>query len=57
LPVKTPTKAAFGGARLDTLYVTSLQRAGRNDLGRDAGALFAIHGVGVTGIEITPFPA
>jgi L-arabinonolactonase len=57
LPVRTPTKAAFGGARLDTLYVTSLQRPGRSDLGRDAGALFAIHGVGVTGFEITPFPA
>ena len=57
LPVKTPTKAAFGGPRLDTLYVTSLQRAGRSDLGRDAGALFAIHDVGVAGFEITPFAA
>jgi sugar lactone lactonase YvrE len=57
LPVKTPTKAAFGGPGLDTLYVTSLQRAGRSDLGADAGALLAIHGVGVAGFEITPFAA
>ena len=57
LPIKTPTKAAFGGAKLDTLYVTSLQRAGRSDLGRDVGHLFAIHGVGIAGFEIAPFAA
>lgn len=51
MPVEKPSKPMFGGARLDVLYVTSLSM----DLtpGRDqpeAGSLFAITGLGVTGV-------
>jgi sugar lactone lactonase YvrE len=53
LPVLHPTMCTFGGAGLDTLYVTSttalvpeVQRAGQ----KLAGALFAIHGLGVRGL-------
>jgi len=53
LPVKHPTMCTFGGPKLDTLYVTSAasmvpaeERAGVPL----AGALFAIHGLGVTGL-------
>ena len=53
LPVQHPTMCNFGGPDLDVLYVTS----GTNFLNAEqlkqqplAGALFAIHGVGVKGI-------
>jgi sugar lactone lactonase YvrE len=54
VPCKTPTKVAFGGAGLDTLFVTSLKRDG-GDLDPMAGCLFAITATGVTGIEIPLF--
>lgn len=56
MPVEKPTKPQFGGAELDTLYVTSL------GLGLDqsrpqpeAGSLFAITGLGIRGVRQTRF--
>lgn len=49
MPVKHVTMCAFGGPGLDTLYVTSsasMAPAGTPQ----AGALFAVHGVGARGI-------
>ncbi|HAA93420.1 MAG TPA: calcium-binding protein [Rhodospirillaceae bacterium] len=58
LPVQHPTMCTFGGENLDTLYVTS----GRVFLEDEelqeqplAGALFAIHGTGATGLPETFF--
>jgi sugar lactone lactonase YvrE len=55
LPVVCPTKATFGGRNLDTIFVTSLTKPGRSDLGADAGEVFAIYGEGITGIETPLF--
>ena len=54
VPVKKPTMCAFGGPRLDTLYVTSIRPGG--DLADQplAGGLFALN-PGVTGIEEPAF--
>ena len=43
-PVEKPSKACFGGAKLDTLYVTSLRRSVRAPLSAQprAGSLFAV---------------
>ena len=51
VPVEKPTKTMFGGAGLDTLFVTSIG-AGMEDDPRqpDAGSLLAITGLGVTGL-------
>ena len=56
LPVEKPTKPMFGGANLDTLFFTSLS------MGLDptrpqpeAGSLFAITGLGVTGVPQVRF--
>ena len=54
VPCRTPTKVAFGGSGLDTLFVTSLKRDG-GDPDPMAGCLFAITGTGVTGIEVPLF--
>ncbi len=58
LPVERPTKPMWGGKNLDVLYVTSLS------LGLDptrpqpqAGSLFAITGLGQTGVPDARFPA
>lgn len=55
LPVKKPGMVAFGGAQLDTLYITSL-RPRNVDLTDQplAGGLFAVR-PGVSGIAETPF--
>lgn len=56
LPVEKPTKPMFGGANLDTLYFTSLSQG--LDPTRpqpEAGSLFAITGLGVTGVPQTRF--
>lgn len=54
LPVQRPTSCTFGGAALDTLYITSA-RVGLDDTalakGPQAGAMFAIQDAGVKGIE------
>lgn len=55
MPIAMPTKIAFGGPRLDTLYVTSIGGGGEpKRVGQHAGGLFAVH-AGVTGIEMPAF--
>lgn len=60
VPVSHPTMCNFGGDNLDVLYVTSgtvfLDAAGRE---REplAGALFAVHGLGVRGVPEPLFAA
>lgn len=60
LPVSFPTMCAFGGSRLDTLFVTSgsfplsAEQKEREPL---AGALFAIEGTGSQGIAEPMFAA
>jgi sugar lactone lactonase YvrE len=52
LPVETTTSISFGGPDLDVAYVTSMARAvkGARPKEREAGALFAVHGLGVRGL-------
>lgn len=50
-PVRYPTSLAFGGADLETLYVTSISRSVRfEDPAPDSGGLFAIDGLGIKGL-------
>lgn len=53
MPVKYVTSVMFGGAGLDMLYVTSLRIPLRRRPPEEsnAGALFAVRGLGVTGVE------
>ena len=57
MPVRHVTCPSFGGANLDTLYVTSISNSGNalKDEHLDAGALFAIRGTGVRGIQEVRF--
>jgi sugar lactone lactonase YvrE len=52
LPVQSTTSLTFGGANLDVAYVTSMARPmnGQYHREREAGYLFAIHGLGVRGL-------
>ena len=52
LPVESTTSLSFGGPGLDVAYVTSMARAvkGVRPKEREAGALFAVHGLGVRGL-------
>jgi len=52
LPVESTTSLSFGGANLDVAYVTSMARAvkGVRPREREAGALFAVYGLGVRGL-------
>jgi L-arabinonolactonase len=55
VPLEKPTSVAFGGADLDTLFVTSMSNRGPElDPGAQAdplaGSLFAIRGLGVRGV-------
>jgi sugar lactone lactonase YvrE len=52
LPVQSTTSLTFGGADLDVAYVTSMARpmGGEYHREREAGCLFAIHGLGVRGL-------
>lgn len=52
LPVQSTTSVIFGGADLDIAYVTSMARpmGGKYHKEREAGAVFAIHGLGVRGV-------
>jgi L-arabinonolactonase len=51
MPVSHPTSLTFGGAGLDVLYVTSISRSHRLTAPEpEAGGLFAVTGLGVTGI-------
>lgn len=58
LPVPRVTSVAFGGAKLDTLYITTARyglNADQLEQAPDAGALFSAN-PGVTGIAATPLP-
>ena len=52
MPVDSITSINFGGADLDILYVTSMARPfrGQRRQEREAGGLFAVHGLGVRGV-------
>ena len=52
LPVENTTSITFGGADLDIAYVTSMARPinGVYPREREAGAVFAVHGLGVRGV-------
>lgn len=56
MPVEKPTKVMFGGAGLDVLFVTSIGD-GIEDraLQPEAGGLFAISGIGTTGVPQARF--
>lgn len=58
LPVERPSKPMFGGKELDILFVTSIGTgltAGTDIQQPQAGGLFAITGLDVTGVPQTPF--
>ncbi len=58
LPVERPSKPMFGGVRLDTLYVTSIGTgltSGTEERQPNAGGLFAITGLGISGLPQTRF--
>jgi L-arabinonolactonase len=60
IPVDFPSCPAFGGPNLDTLFVTSIKDSGTGRMvssHQNAGALFAITGLGVHGIAETRFDA
>jgi len=52
LPVSSTTSLSFGGPELDIAFVTSMARpiAGVRPKEREAGGIFAIHGLGVRGL-------
>jgi len=54
VPVKKPAMCAFGGANLDTLFVTSIRPGGDLSDQPLAGGVFALQ-PGITGLEETPF--
>ena len=49
---RATTSLSFGGPNLDIAYVTSMARAvnGVSPQEREAGGLFAVHGLGVRGL-------
>ena len=53
VPIRNVTSVMFGGKDLDILYFTSMGRPMRGIAPKEAGAgaLFAIHGLGVTGLR------
>ena len=58
VPVERPSKPMFGGAGLDVLYLTSIGSGltpGTEQRQPEAGGLFAISGLGVTGVEQARF--
>jgi L-arabinonolactonase len=58
IPVDFPSCPAFGGKDMDTLFVTSIKDSGTGRMVSshpNAGALFAITGLGVRGIAERPF--
>jgi sugar lactone lactonase YvrE len=51
MPVRHPTNVTFAGPDLDVLYVTSISKSPNIQAAEpEAGALFAIHGLGVKGL-------
>ena len=59
LPVFSTTSVTFGGPGLDVAYITSMARpfGERYPNELEAGMVFAVHGLGVTGIPETRFAA
>lgn len=59
LPVESATSLTFGGPNLDIAYVTSMARpiGGVPPREREAGMLFAVHGLGVRGVPEPRFAA
>lgn len=59
LPVQSTTSIMFGGADLDIAFVTSMARPMGNEYHREreAGCLFAVHGLGVRGLPENRFGA
>ena len=59
LPVFSTTSIMFGGPDLDVAYITSMARPFGNRYHHEleAGMVFAIHGLGVTGMPETRFAA
>ena len=56
MPVEKPSKVMFGGAGLDTLFVTSIGDGVADRSGQaEAGSLFAITGTGARGLPQTRF--
>ncbi|MEM7022989.1 MAG: SMP-30/gluconolactonase/LRE family protein [Pseudomonadota bacterium] len=55
LPVERPSKPMFGGAGLDTLFVTTIGAGSEDDLTSLAGNLFAITGLGTKGVSQARF--
>ena len=58
LPIERPSKPMFGGADLDTIYVTSIGSGltpGSEDRQPQAGGLFALTGHGYQGVEQVAF--
>ena len=56
MPIEKPTKPMFGGPNLETLYVTSIGAGCLDDQDQpDAGGLFAVSGLGVTGFAQTRY--
>ena len=56
MPVEKPTKPMFGGPGLDTLFVTSIGAGYEDDPDQPhAGSLFAVTGLGVTGVPQSRF--
>lgn len=51
MPIERPSKPMFGGPRLDTLFVTSLGIGlTEGTVQPEAGSLFAVTGLGITGL-------
>jgi sugar lactone lactonase YvrE len=51
IPARHPSSVMFGGPALDTLYVTTIADPLSDDYpGDQAGALFAVHGLGIKGL-------
>lgn len=57
MPVRHVTCPCFGGPDLDVLFVTSISNSGNalRDDHPDAGALFAVHGMGIRGLPEVRF--
>ncbi len=56
MPIEKPTKPMFGGAGLDVLFVTSIGAGAETDASQpEAGSLFAVTELGVTGVPQTRF--
>ncbi|MGC6518893.1 MAG: SMP-30/gluconolactonase/LRE family protein, partial [Candidatus Puniceispirillaceae bacterium] len=56
MPVEKPSKVMFGGADLDTLYVTSISEGVSEGSDQpEAGSLFAVTGLGTAGLPQARF--